>query len=160
MAKKATKKSKKSTAKKKTKKSAGKRSKSEGASGDSFVDMLKTVITSELVSYEVNRDGIYDILIRLTSPSDNSALVVLNTVASRMQTFSDNIFQPAYEKKRMYPWIVPPVATAWFEGIFESCVIVWLQAGKPRAGNKLVPHVEKYVESQVTMFGMLVGADR
>ena len=156
MVKKATKKSKKTT----TKKSTKEQSKSEGAGGETMVDMLKAVVTSELLSYEVNRDGIHDILIRLASPSDNSALVVLNTVASRMQTFSDNIFQPAYDQKRMYPWILPPVATAWFEGIFESCVMVWLQAGKPPADNKLIPHVDKYVTSQVTMFGMMIGADR
>lgn len=156
MKKKATKSSTKSSVKKKSKKSA----KSEGVGDDTIAEMLKTVITSELLSYEVNRDGIQDILIRLASPSDNSALVVLNTVASRMQTFSDNIFKPAYDQKRMYPWIVPPVATAWFEGIFESCVMVWLQAGKPPANDKLIPHVEKFIDSQVTIFGMMIGADR
>lgn len=136
------------------KKARGKRAeKKEGT----FSEMLEELIEEELISYEDFRDELHDMLLRVTSPKNNSAVLMLNTAASRMQGFNNDIFQPAYDEKRMFPWILPPVASAWFEGILESCIMVWLQAGKPPRGQRLVPHVRTYVRSQAAIFTMMTG---
>ena len=156
MAKRATKKKGKKAASKKKAKSKRGGGRAKNADG-SFSEILQELIEQELIGYENHRDEIRDMLFRVVAPRNNSALMILNTVASRMQTFNDNIFQPAYDEQHLYPWVLPPLASAWFEGVFESCVVVWLHAGEPPQGQRFVPHVQTYVQSQAKMFAMMAG---
>ena len=57
-----------------------------------------------------------------------------------------------------HPWIIPWVAAASFESIFESCSAVWLAAGDPDEPDELKASVTEFIDFQVDLFCMAIRA--
>jgi hypothetical protein len=125
----------------------------------SLTQSLEAQITDALVMFQGSggKDAVKDALIGLVNP-DEPPYVTMNQALARMAA-AHTLIQTARDAGDTFAWVSPRFAAAAFEGIFESCVGVWLAAGDPPTPTQLRPSVESFVKSQVRMFGALIGAN-
>jgi hypothetical protein len=120
-----------------------------------LTQFLEDHIVSALQDYQQSNVDVKGVAIDLINP-DEPPYVAVNHALARMSVVHTEI-QNARDAGDLYPWVLPRFASMAFEGIFETCVGVWLVAGQSAQPTQLKPSVHRFIKSQVRMFAAVIG---
>ena len=129
---------------------------SGGGGGDSVCDELKEQIVDNLIDWQVNvgRANIKQLMLAMLKPS-TAHTQFFQWMVARTTTYH-TIIKTAKDAGDTHSWIIPWVAAASFESIFETCSAVWLAAGDADVADELNPSVTEFIDFQVDLFCMAI----
>lgn len=121
-------------------------------------DQLRDEIIGSLKDWQgqFGRSGIRELMMQLMNPA-TSHTQFLEWMIARGQTYHA-IIKAARDNGQTYPFIIPAVAAAAFESQFQACAAFWLAAGEPPAPDQLRQSVLDFIDFQVGLFCVTVGA--
>jgi hypothetical protein len=116
---------------------------------------LENQIKNTLLGFEPAREAVKDAAIDLAN-LDEAPYTALNGALARMASTHIAI-KTALAAGNLFAWVSPRLAAVAFEGVFETCLGVWLAAGAPSNPTVLRPGVDRFVDWQVRMFAAAIG---